>query len=288
VLWVGRTRVALSGHPDPDAVLPIRITAGALAPGQPHRDLLVSPDHAILVGDILVPAYRLLNGATIRRDYGRSHIDYHHIELDTHDLLLAEGVRAESYLDTGNRALFDREAGFFHLFPRLTAQTDASTCRPLYLTGPRVTAAHGALLARALSLGYCLTAESDFFLLADGRRLPSGAIPAGARELRLGSRSAIPAELGLGDDRRRLGVPVLAIRCDGQDLPLATLVSGCHPPEQNGPLAWRWTDGDAMLRLPRPAAATIEINTQPGWMTYWQDPDGSWRPHRVAPAKPPC
>jgi hypothetical protein len=111
VRWVGRTRVALAGHPDPDTVLPIRIAAGALAPGQPHRDLLVSPDHALLIDELLVPAYRLLNGATIRRDCNRVAVDYHHVELDTHDLLLAEGVRAESYLDTGNRALFDHAAG---------------------------------------------------------------------------------------------------------------------------------------------------------------------------------
>ena len=111
IRWVGHTRISLAGHPDPDAVLPIRIAAGALAPGQPHRDLLVSPDHAVLIGDILVPAYRLVNDASIRRDRHGDHVDYHHIELDSHDVLLAEGARKESYLDTGNRALFDREIG---------------------------------------------------------------------------------------------------------------------------------------------------------------------------------
>ena len=271
IRWVGRTRVTLSGHPDPDAVLPIRITAGGLAPNQPHRDLLVSPDHAILIDEILIPAYRLLNGATIRRDYDRATVDYHHIELDTHDLLLAEGVRAESYLDTGNRALFDHEACIVEMFPRLAAQSNASTCRPLHLTGPRVAAAHATLLARAETLGHRLTDVADFFLCADGRRLPSGAIPAGTRELRLRSRSAIPAELGLADDRRRLGVPVVAIRLDGQEIPLTALVSGCHPLEHN----WRWTDGNALLRLPHARAATIEIITRPGWMTYWRTPAAS-------------
>ena len=119
VRWVGRTRFTLSGHTDADAVLPIRIAAGALGSGQPHRDLVVSPDHAVLVDAVLIPAHRLLNGATIRRDCDRAAVDYHHIELDTHDLLLAEGVRAESYLDTGNRARFDHAVSgqAFSLFP---------------------------------------------------------------------------------------------------------------------------------------------------------------------------
>jgi len=112
VRWIGRSRVTLSGHPERDGVLPVRLVAGALAPGQPHRDLVVSPHHAILVDEALVPAYRLLNGATVRREYGCTAVDYHHIELDSHDLLLAEGVRAESYLDTGNRGLFDQGLSF--------------------------------------------------------------------------------------------------------------------------------------------------------------------------------
>ncbi len=126
VRWVGRTRIILSGHPDPDAVLPIRITAGALGQNQPHRDLLVSPDHALLIDEVLVPAYRMLNGATIRRDYDCTSVDYHHIELDTHDLLLAEGVRAESYLDTGNRSVFDQAAGVVDMFPRRIAAAHAA------------------------------------------------------------------------------------------------------------------------------------------------------------------
>jgi hypothetical protein len=37
--------------------------------------------------------------------------DYVHVELDRHDILLAEGLPAESYLDTGNRAAFGTQGG---------------------------------------------------------------------------------------------------------------------------------------------------------------------------------
>ena len=35
---------------------------------------------------------------------------YYHVELSTHDVILAEGLATESYLDTGNRAAFESAA----------------------------------------------------------------------------------------------------------------------------------------------------------------------------------
>jgi autotransporter-associated beta strand protein len=111
VRWIGRRHLDLTRHPTPDHVQPIRIRANAFADNAPHRDLLVSPDHAVLCegvpgGGVLVPARLLLNGASIVRDTHHRAVTYYHVELETHDLLLAEGLPAESYLDTGNRAAF--------------------------------------------------------------------------------------------------------------------------------------------------------------------------------------
>ena len=105
VRWIGRTTVALARHPRPWDVAPVRIRADALAPGKPGSDLLLSPDHAVLVGGALIPVRYLMNGATIRQEWADK-ITYLHVELDAHDVLLAEGLPCESFLDTGNRGAF--------------------------------------------------------------------------------------------------------------------------------------------------------------------------------------
>ena len=99
VRWVGRTRVSRISA-DPIRLLPIRITAGALADNIPARDLLLSPGHAVLVDGVLIHAAALVNGTTILRDHAAPVVfTYYHVELDTHALLLAEGAPAESFLD---------------------------------------------------------------------------------------------------------------------------------------------------------------------------------------------
>ena len=106
VRWVGWTEVATRSA-DPLKAWPIRITAGALADGLPTRDLLVSPDHAIFVDDVLVQASALVNGVTITREGNvPERFRYYHVELATHELLLAEGVPAESFVDNVDRMNF--------------------------------------------------------------------------------------------------------------------------------------------------------------------------------------
>jgi hypothetical protein len=98
VKWIGRRRIDLATHPRPETVAPIRIQRGAFTDNMPHSDLLVSPDHAIMVDGRLICARQLVNGTTIRQEKAWSSVEYFHVELDTHAILLAEGLRAESYL----------------------------------------------------------------------------------------------------------------------------------------------------------------------------------------------
>ena len=78
----------------------------AFADRVPCRDLLVSPDHGIFVDAKLICARQLVNGTTIVREAGLASVEYFHVELEAHAILLAEGLPAESYLDTGNRGFF--------------------------------------------------------------------------------------------------------------------------------------------------------------------------------------
>jgi hypothetical protein len=80
---------------------PIRIRAGAFGANLPRRDLRLSPGHHLFADGLLVPASALVNGETILVDPVEP-VTYWHVELDSHDVLLAEALPCDSYLDTGN------------------------------------------------------------------------------------------------------------------------------------------------------------------------------------------
>lgn len=112
--WVGRRAMvtAFIRPEDREAELPVRIARGALGGGLPKRDLLVSPEHAMLLDGVLIPAGALVNGVSITRCDTLEVIEYYHLELPTHDVILAEGAPSESYLDTGNRCMFENVAEY--------------------------------------------------------------------------------------------------------------------------------------------------------------------------------
>ena len=113
--WVGRrTMVAADFERDPRH-LPIRIRAGALGHDMPRCDLLVSPQHRILLAspiaarmfdsrEVLVPAKKLLNLPGIEVVEDCQEVTYMHLLFDQHEVIFAEGARVESLL-TGRMAL---------------------------------------------------------------------------------------------------------------------------------------------------------------------------------------
>lgn len=106
VRWVGWSDIS-TRFADPLRALPIRIKANALADGVPSRDLLVSPDHALFLGGVLVQAGALVNCTSILREENvPENFRYYHVELATHELLLAENCPAESFVDNVDRMNF--------------------------------------------------------------------------------------------------------------------------------------------------------------------------------------
>ncbi len=147
VIWTGLRHLDLARRPDADALYPVRILAGAIAPGLPERDLRVSPNHGIYLDGRLFEAQALVNGSTIYRETTTRFVTYHHVELEAHDIIVAEGLPAESYLDTGNRNAFEGEESLA-LYPAFGTPAGAATCVPVVREGARLAAVKARLKAR--------------------------------------------------------------------------------------------------------------------------------------------
>ncbi len=270
VTWIGHRHVDCRRHPRPQDVRPVCVRAGAFGAGAPSRDLFLSPDHAVLADGVLVPVRYLLNGATVAQT-GIDRVTYFHVELPAHDVLLAEGLPAESYLDTGNRGAFVNAAQAVHLHPDFALNVwQAQACAELVRSGPSLAAIKASLLRQAESLGHGISTDPGLTLLADGVSIPTimfgqtwhAALSHGVREVRLESRVWVPAHMNAAsDDVRALGAGVTAIRLDGDALDLTgpALAAGWYDVEACGTGSLRWTGGSATLRTGGARSIAIEL-----------------------------
>ena len=60
---------------------------------------------------------------------------YYHVELPRHDVVYAEGLPAESYLDVGDRENFANGGGVVRLHMDLAHHWEAGGCAPLVVWG---------------------------------------------------------------------------------------------------------------------------------------------------------
>ncbi|MDB5403680.1 MAG: putative rane protein, partial [Rhodopila sp.] len=253
VVWVGRGQVMVSrGRRSP--ATPVIVRKGALADNVPHQDLRVTKGHAFHIDGVLIPVEFLVNHRSIIWDDMAQEVTIYHVELETHDVLLANGAPAESYRDDGNRWLFQNVNNSWD-------QPEKAPFAPVLTGGPVVDQAWRRLLDRSgPRRGVPLTDDPDLHLVVDGKRIDAEApdemvrvftLPAAFRWVRIVSRSAVPEELGVTRDPRALGVALrrLVVRQGTWfrriDIADPALSGGFHAYETEGRI--RWTDGDAEL-----------------------------------------
>ncbi len=253
IQWIGQGSVMATRGRRNEAT-PVIVRKGAFADNVPTHDLRVTKGHSFYLDGMLIPVEELINHRSILWDDRAQEVCVYHIELETHDVLLAEGAPAESYRDDGNRWLFrNANSGWQHP-PR-------APCAPVLTSGPVVDAIWRRLLERAGPRKTVpLTADPDLHLVVDGDRVDAiehrdgiyvFRIRARPRTARLVSRAAIPQELGKARDPRMLGVAVRRIvlaRAQGQsaiEADAALLTDGFHAFEPADGI--RWTNGNAVM-----------------------------------------
>ena len=147
VKWVGEQTVATKFGPA-ERLLPVKVAAGALGGGLPSKDLVVTADHALLIGDTLCNAGALVNGTTItrlsREEMGERFTVYH-VETEGHEVILANGAAAETFIDNVSRTAFDNYAEFEAMYGEVEEMVELGY--PRAMTVRQVPAAIRAALA---------------------------------------------------------------------------------------------------------------------------------------------
>jgi hypothetical protein len=126
-IWIGRRRIDIGAYPDPRQVLPVRIAPHSFGPNLPARPVVLSPEHAVFLEGVLVPVGALVDGERIA-PLPVAQVTYWHVELETHDAVLAENLPCETYLENDNRG--DFEGGVLMALRPGFAGSDAADARP--------------------------------------------------------------------------------------------------------------------------------------------------------------
>jgi hypothetical protein len=263
VVWIGSGKVqAERGRRGPTT--PVVVRKGALADNVPNRDLHITKAHGLYIDDVIIPVEFLVNHRTILWNDQAQEVDIYHVELDTHDVLIANGAPAESYRDDGNRESFQNANSGWHLPPK-------PPCAPVLTGGPVVDAAWRRFLDRSGPRAVpALIDDPDLHLIVDGQRIDPRErkgrtyvfrLPSAPNSVIVASRAAEPSELGTTRDPRLLGVALRHIeiqqgarymRLNAND---DRLTAGFHDYEPADKL--RWTNGGAAL----PIEAFVRFDT---------------------------
>ena len=144
IRWIGSRRLSAAALSAAPHLRPVRIPAGALGHGLPMRDLVVSPQHRVLIRsriaqrmfdqeEVLIAAKHLVGTDGIETAMDVVDVEYWHFMLDRHQVVFSEGATTES-LYTGPEALRavdeDGRREILELLPEL-ADADFGPARTL-------------------------------------------------------------------------------------------------------------------------------------------------------------
>jgi hypothetical protein len=301
IKWIGYREIDCGRHPDPHLAMPVRIVANAFGTNLPRSDLFVSPGHAIcvsVVDQFLIPASALINGASIAQIEVPT-VAYWHVELDTHDIIFANGMPTESYVDVGNREFFRNGTG--EVDAQAPSATLADYCRPFVSEGSVVDIVRDRLLQRAFALGWALEVAPSISMRmeVDGQIIEpsiSGMtatflVPA-PKEVWLTSATSVPAGTG---DTRSLGAYICGLEVDKNfsaphAIPLddPRLTVGFFAVEKTGETLSRWTGARACLPSTLwdglTGAFSLRIELAGVGLPLWKAPEGE-KVHVPAPCR---
>ena len=250
IKWIGRSAYEgrfLGSNP---LMLPVNFAPGALGDGVPTRLLTVSPGHGVCLADVLVPAWRLVNGVSVTQPTQEGAVSYIHIELERHGLLRSEGCWSESYLNETPRGWFQNAAEYFALYPG--EDSTGPACLPRVEDGVALQALQHFVNSRA---GVVAPAEGAGTLRGAVEHMGQGLYAGWAQ---CAAAPDVPVTL-LAMRGGEILARVVANRYRA-DLRAAGLGSGCHGfvvalPEADGEITLRRALDGAVLQMAAAQAA---------------------------------
>jgi len=224
IKWIGRRSYLGRFVMGRKEILPVCIKAGALADNVPRRDLWISPNHAMYFkdeqGGVLIEAKDLINGVSIVQAEHVDSVEYFHVELETHDVIIAEGALSETFIDDDSRGMFHNAHEYRVLYPA-AAQTVARYCAPRLDSGQELETIRRRIALRGGLTSNEETAPGDLRGYVD--RVTPRVIEGWAQNA---DHPEAPVCLDIYAGGRLIG-QVLANRYR-EDLRRASMGSGCH------------------------------------------------------------
>jgi hypothetical protein len=133
IRWIGQRHFSHEALLETRSLAPILIPAGSLGIGLPARDLVLSPEHRVLVGnawtqlmfaedEVLIPAKTLRSFPNVQRIIPEEGISYVNFLFRSHELVQSDGLWTESF-QPGEEILDDEDRAarleVFRIFPEL-------------------------------------------------------------------------------------------------------------------------------------------------------------------------